>query len=68
MRVLAGIGTYLWRFFVGDSFQLVALVVSFVVVALLAHPLGPWDGVVAFVLVTAVVWLDVWQRERAARA
>lgn len=68
MNAIAGIGRYLWGFFVGDSFQLVALIVSFLVVGLLARPLGAWDGVLAFVLVTAVVWVDVWQRLHPAKA
>ncbi len=66
MKAIASFGLYLWRFFVGDSFQLWALVVCFAVVGLLAHPLGALDGLVAFVLVTAVIWIDVWRRARAA--
>jgi hypothetical protein len=59
---IAAFGRYLWRFFVGDALQFVGLLVAFVVVALLAHPLGAWDGLVAFVLVLAVVWIDVLRR------
>jgi len=66
MKAVADLGMYLWRFFVGDSFQLVALIVCFAVVALLAHPLGAKDGVVAFLLVAAVIWIDVWRRARGA--
>lgn len=64
MNVLANIGRYLWKFFVGDSFQFVALIVAFGIVALLAHPLGGWDGLVAFALVAAVVSVDAWRMAR----
>lgn len=67
MNFLVGVGRYLWGFFVGDIFQLVALVLCFVVVALLAHPLGPWDGLVAFWLVSGVVVVDAWRRARPRR-
>lgn len=66
MKLLSAVGTYLWRFFVGDSFQLVALLVSFAIVWLLRGALGPADGIVAFVLVAAVIWIDVWRRARGA--
>jgi hypothetical protein len=56
------VARYLWRFFVGDLFQLLALAAVFLVVALLARPLGPWDGALACLLVAAVVWADVLRR------
>ena len=68
MTALAALGRYLWGFFVGDSFQLIALAIGFVVVAFLAHPLGAWDGVLAFAIVAAVVWIDVRRREQADRS
>lgn len=67
MNVLVGVGRYLWGFFVGDPFQLVGLIISFAVVGLLAGPLGAWDGLVAFVLVAAVVCIDAWRRARPQR-
>jgi hypothetical protein len=66
VTLLANIGRYLWGFFVGDSFQIIALIVAFGVVALLAHPLGAWDGLVAFAFVAAVVCIDAWRRARPA--
>ena len=68
MNVLTGIGRYLWGFFVGDLFQFVALIVCFVIVGVLAHPLGAWDGLVAFGLVAAVVSIDAWRRARPTPA
>ena len=62
MKVFADFGRYLWRFFVGDSLQLVGLLVAFLIVGVLARPLGAWDGLLAFVLVLAVVWIDVLRR------
>ncbi len=66
MNVLTKIGRYLWKFFVGDSFQFVALIVAFGIVALLAHPLGAWDGLVAFALVATIVSVDAWRMARPA--
>lgn len=66
MKAIADFGRYLWRFFVGGVFQLVGLAVAFVVVGLLAQPLGAADGALAFVLVAAVVAIDVWRRARQA--
>ena len=62
MKLIKDFGRYLWRFFVGDSFQLWGLVVAFAIVAVLAHPLGAWDGGLALLLVMAVVWIDVFRR------
>ena len=61
-RILQGLALYLWRFFVGDLWQLLGLAVAFALVAGLARPLGPWAGLLAFVLVVAVVWVDVLRR------
>ena len=61
MNRIEAIGRYLWKFFVGDTLQLLGLAVAFVIVAALAHPLGPWDGVLAFALVMTVIWIDAWQ-------
>lgn len=68
MNFLASVGRYLWGFFVGDLFQFVALILCFVVVALLAHALGPWDGLVAFALVGGIVVADAWRRARPRRS
>lgn len=68
MKPIVDVGLYLWRFFVGDSFQLLALVGSFVVVGLLAPVLHAWDGVLAFLLVAVIVWIDVLRRARPAKA
>ncbi len=68
MNVLANIGRYLWGFFVGDSFQFIALIIAFVIVGLLARPLGAVDGVVAFAAVAAIVSVDAWRRARPPRA
>lgn len=65
MKAIAGLGRYLWHFFVGDVLQLGGLTVAFAVVALLARPLGTWAGLAAFVLVLAVVWADVFRRAAA---
>ncbi len=66
--IVTNFGRYLWRFFVGDNWQLGGLVVTFAIVGVLAHPLGGWDGLLAFALVTAVVWSDVFRRAAAARS
>lgn len=65
--MIADFGRYLWHFFIGDSWQLGGLIVAMAIVGLLAHPLGAWDGVLAFLLVTAVVWSDVFRRSAAQR-
>ena len=62
MKAIADFGRYLWRFFIGDSYQAVALVVAFAVIALLARSLRAWDGLLAFVLVAAVMGSDIAQR------
>jgi CBS-domain-containing membrane protein len=67
MNVIADFGRYLWKFFVGDSFQLIGLAVAFAIVGLLARPLGGWSGLLAFVLVLAVVWIDVFRRAAAGQ-
>lgn len=67
MRAIGDFGRWLWRFFVGDPFQLVGLIVAFLIVALLARPLGAVDGLVAFVLVLAVVWVDVLRRDASGQ-
>jgi hypothetical protein len=67
MSTIVAFGRWLWRFFVGDLFQLGGLAVAFLIVALLARPLGGLDGLVAFVLVLAVVWIDVLRRHAAGQ-
>ena len=65
--IVANFARYLWRFFIGDNWQLGGLVVAFAVVGFLARPLHAWDGLLAFALVTAVVWSDVFRRAAASR-
>ncbi len=67
MKAIADFGRWLWRFFVGDPFQLVGLIVAFLIVAALARPLGGLDGLVAFVLVLAVVWIDVLRKHASGQ-
>ncbi len=64
MRPVADFGRYLWRFFVGDVYQLVALAVAFGIVWALHAPLRAWDGLLAFVLVAVVMGTDVSTRAR----
>ncbi len=61
MNTITAIGRYLWKFFIGDTLQLLGLAAAFVIVATLVKPLGPWDGVLAFVLVMVIVWIDAWK-------
>lgn len=61
MNGIAAIGRYLWKFFVGDTLQVLGLAAAFVIVAFVRPLLGPWDGVLAFALVMAIVWIDAWQ-------
>lgn len=67
MKPVIDLGRYLWRFFVGDAFQLIGLMVTFAIVGLLVRPLGAWAGGVAMVLVMAVVWLDAFRRHAAGQ-
>jgi hypothetical protein len=67
VNAVVAVARYIWRFFVGDLVQFVGLIVAFVLVALLARPLGAWDGLLAFVLVLAVVWIDVLRRSAPER-
>lgn len=61
MSAVIGFARYIWRFFIGDVYQLGALAVAFGIVWL-ARALGTWDGLLAFALVVAVIWSDVWTR------
>lgn len=67
MNAIIGFGRYLWKFFVGDSIQLIGLIVAFLLVALLVHPLGAWAGVLALVLVMAVIWIDAFRMHASGR-
>lgn len=65
MKLITATGRYLWKFFIGDTLQVLGLAAAFVIVAALVHPLGAWDGVLAFALVMAIIWIDVWKRAAA---
>ncbi len=67
MKVIGDFGRYLWKFFVGDLFQLGGLIVSFLIVGLFARPLGAAAGLLAFLLVMAVIWIDVFRRAAAGQ-
>lgn len=67
MKAIVWLGRYLWRFFVGDIWQLACLAIAVLIVALLRPALGAVSGVLAFVLVAAVVWTDVFRRAAAQR-
>jgi len=67
VRAVVAVGRYLYRFFVGDLAQLVGLAVAMAVVALLRPLLGPWDGLLAFLLVGAVLSVDVVRRAAGRR-